>query len=311
MLLAQYHTVSQFEQGESGYECGAFAVALNKYAGQHAPPGTPEDVDRLADTLWSNYGHPKGIGMQDLFAMLHQAQLHYQTIGSTELNFQVDQLNGGVALEWLRKGYPLICSVPETCVFDLELRINPYKGRWAVGGNHIITLAGIADDGNVLVADPASVGMSIPVRDRPFPRRYRLSDVVFVSMVAVTLPWMPIEGCGLAGWHDDGTTLTAPNQKVVVKGFRQYVLHHAWDPANIPLENERHLDQLEVSNPALGGGLQQAFRWTVLEWTQKDNRNLEMWTGQELLGLRQHLSGLQQQTQSLQQQIASLKGKSS
>jgi hypothetical protein len=243
--------------------------------------------------------------------MLHQAQLHYQTIGSTELNFQVDQLNAGVALEWLRKGYPLICSVPETCVFDLDLGINPYDGRWAVGGNHIITLAGSADDGNVLVADPAAVGMTIPLGDRPFPRRYRLSDLAFVSMVAITLPWMPNGGGALAGWHDDGTTLIAPNQKVVVKGFRQYVLNHGWDPANLPLENEQHLDQLEVSNPGLGGGSQQAFRWTVLEWTQKDNRILEMWTGQELQGLHQQLSALQQQTQSLQQQIASLTGKSS
>jgi hypothetical protein len=113
-----------------------------------------------------------------------------------------------------------------------------------------------------------------------------------------------------AGWRDDDTTLTAPNQKVVVKGFRQYVLDHNWDPANLPLENEHHLDQLEVSNPSLGGGSQQAFRWTVMEWTQKDNRVFEMWTGQELLGLRQQLGGLKQQVQSLQQQIASLKGQS-
>ena len=307
MLLAQYHTVTQFEMGESGYECGAFGVALNKYAGKDAPSGTAEDVDQFADALWANYGHPKGIGMDDLFSMLHDAQLHYQTIGSTELNFQVDQLNGNVALEWLRKGYPLICSVPETSVFDLDLGVNPYYGRWAVGGNHIITLAGISDDGNVLVADPASVGMGIPLSDRPFPRRYRLSELTFVSMVAVTLPWQSSGDGGPTGWHDDGTTLTAPNQKVVVKGFRQYVLDHGWDPANLPLENEHEQTPLEVSNPALGGGSQQAFRWKVLEWTPARGVT-EMWVGQELLGLRQQLGGLNQQVQSLQQQLASLKG---
>jgi hypothetical protein len=304
MLLAHYQTVSQFELGESGFECGAFAVALNKYAGQNAPIGSQEEVDQFADTLWKNHGHPDGIGMNDLFGMLHDAQLHYQTIGSTELNFQVNQLNANVALDWLRKGYPLICSVPETSVFDLDLGRNPYTGWDPKGKYHIITLTGISDDGNVLVSDSASV----PISERRFPRRYRLSDLEFVSLVAVTLPWNP--GGILASWHDDGTTLTAPNQKVVVKGFREYVLHHNWDPANLPLENEHGQNPLEASNPAQGGGTQQAFHRAVLEWTPARGV-FEMWTGQELLGLRQQLDSFNQQVQSLQQQIASVKGNSS
>ena len=102
------------------------------------------------------------------------------------------------------------------------------------------------------------------------------------------------------GWSDDGTSLKAPNGLAVVKGFRQYVLDHNWEPANLPLENEHEQTPLEVSNPALGGGSQQSFRWTVLEWTPARGV-FEMWTGQEILGLRQQLS-------SLQQQVASLKG---
>ena len=88
-----------------------------------------------------------------------------------------------------------------------------------------------------------------------------------------------------SGWRDDGTTLTAPNGHRVVKGFRSYILSHTWPPANYPLEEEHNQDPLEHSNPALGSGSQQAFRWTVLEWTPRRNV-FEMWTGQELLELR-------------------------
>jgi hypothetical protein len=92
MLTAHYQTVSQFESGESVFECGPFAVALNRYAGKNAPGGSPEDVDQLADNLWQQFGGGQGIGMQQLFDMLHTAGLQYQTVGSDELNLHVDQL---------------------------------------------------------------------------------------------------------------------------------------------------------------------------------------------------------------------------
>ncbi len=88
-----------------------------------------------------------------------------------------------------------------------------------------------------------------------------------------------------AGWSDDGKTLTAPNGKIVVNGFRQYVLSHDWHPENVPLENEHGLSQLETSNPSLGGGTQQIFRLCVLEWNNAKGV-FEMWVGQEVLALR-------------------------
>ena len=84
------------------------------------------------------------------------------------------------------------------------------------------------------------------------------------------------------GWSDNGTILTAPNNVTVRTGFREYVLSHDWDPANWPLQVEAGRNPLEESNPALGGGTWQPFRWTVLEWDAK--RGVEvMWVGQELL----------------------------
>lgn len=45
------------------------------------------------------------------------------------------------------------------------------------------------------------------------------------------------------GWKDDGKTLTAPNGVPVVKGFRAYVLTHAWEADDLPLEAEANSEQ--------------------------------------------------------------------
>jgi len=70
-----------------------------------------------------------------------------------------------------------------------------------------------------------------------------------------------------ANWHDDGTTLTAPNGVKVVHGFRDYVLSHNWDPRNIPVGAEFGTAQLEASNISLGHGTQQLFEWSMLGYT--------------------------------------------
>jgi len=109
------------------------------------------------------------------------------------------------------------------------------------------------------------------------------------------------------GWQDDGTTLTAPNHVPVKLGFRQYVLTHNWDANNYPLAAEEATPQLELSNPALGGGTWQPFRWTVLEWTPQRGVT-EMWTGQELLATRNQVATLQNQIKMLQDQLAQAQG---
>jgi hypothetical protein len=189
MLVAHYQTISQFEPGESVNECGPFAVALNKYAGKDAPGGSPEDVDVLADRLWNTIPHAaEGINVPTLLNMLDDAGVHYQKIGSVEGHDHVENLTHEIALHWLRQGYPLICTVNESTVIDLDLGGSPYpwlqhEPYHSNPPNHIFTLAGIADDGNVLVADPANAGR--------FPRRYQLSRLNFITLVAVVLPSMP------------------------------------------------------------------------------------------------------------------------
>ncbi|GCE49207.1 N-acetylmuramoyl-L-alanine amidase [Thermosporothrix hazakensis] len=110
------------------------------------------------------------------------------------------------------------------------------------------------------------------------------------------------------GWKDDGKTLIAPNGVKVVQGFRDYVLAHAWHPGNWPLESEHGATPLEISNPSLGGGTQQRFRWTTLEWTPAKGV-FEAWSGQEWIKLRSEYDRLTGQVKQLQDQLAAEKGK--
>src|SRR5260221_413041 len=88
------------------------------------------------------------------------------------------------------------------------------------------------------------------------------------------------------GWHDANNVLTAPNGVAVVLGFREYVLGHNWDAGNWPLAVQQHVNLLEASNPSLGGGDQQIFRWSMLGYSAQRGVFME-WIGQELGGVRQ------------------------
>lgn len=101
------------------------------------------------------------------------------------------------------------------------------------------------------------------------------------------------------GWHDDGTTLTAPNGYKVVLGFRGHVLNNPWDSDNWPLENESGANPIEVGNPSLGSGTRQRFRKTTLGYTAAMGVYV-MWTGQELIALSKLIGQLTQQLASTQ-----------
>lgn len=104
------------------------------------------------------------------------------------------------------------------------------------------------------------------------------------------------------GWTDDGTTLKAPNGIPVVQGFRDTVLNSNWDANNWPLEDESHQTILEQSNPSLGDGQAQTFRWTRLEYTPKTG-TIEGWLGQELLWYQKQYPQLLAKIADLQQQL--------
>ena len=108
------------------------------------------------------------------------------------------------------------------------------------------------------------------------------------------------------GWKDDGQTLTAPNGVGVRLGFRDYVLSHGWDPGNVPLALEQGVSLLEASNPGLGGGDQQLFRWIMLAYTPARGVFME-WSVVELAFVRGQLATYYPQVKVLQAEVDSLK----
>ena len=102
-----------------------------------------------------------------------------------------------------------------------------------------------------------------------------------------------------AGWHDDGTTLIAPNGHKVVQGFRKRVLA-GWDPHNLPLEEEHGQDPLEqFSHQADNKGTQQTFLYSVLSFTPTRGAFLTR-IGNEFLGMRNEVKRLSDQITQLQ-----------
>lgn len=116
------------------------------------------------------------------------------------------------------------------------------------------------------------------------------SDDQWTTLLRDGQVWILEKGTMIpTNWKDDGKTLIAPNGVSVVSGFREYILTHAWDPENYPLEHEQGANPVEVSNPTLGTGTRQTFRMGVLEWTAERGVFLG-WVGQELLKVREELA---------------------
>ena len=105
------------------------------------------------------------------------------------------------------------------------------------------------------------------------------------------------------GWTDANNVLTAPNGVKVVKGFRDYVLNNAWHADNFPLGAEFGTASLEASNPSLGGGTQQVFRYALLGWNTTRGVFLE-WCGVELAFCRQQVQKYAAQIQQLKDELA-------
>lgn len=95
------------------------------------------------------------------------------------------------------------------------------------------------------------------------------------------------------GWTDDGTTLKAPNGIPVVKGFRDWILAHAWDSINVPLAPEYTITtgSIEPGNPSIGPGSRQDFLLSSLGWTTSKNVYL-IWIGQDLEALKTQLAAI-------------------
>ncbi|HJT56022.1 MAG TPA: hypothetical protein VJ761_05980 [Ktedonobacteraceae bacterium] len=310
--IASFQDVDQFQPVKTQFACGFFACALVKSMAQvgHHPTQTASQMIAEAEQWYAQYdgnnsiSNTDGMSLQQLYKLLAQIGLHYVPGG----------LDTATPRAWLHFGYPILAAGLETSFYDMGLGdVVPYP--WHPTGNHIIVLTGVASDGNFLVRDTANVtNLYNPNTLRPGPRKYDAAKMRLVSATVIVPPWLPTPPADFdptkekfvpiipAGWHDDGVTLTAPNGHKVVHGFRDYVLKNHWQPGNLPLQEETGRNPLEESNPSLGAGTQQVFRWTMLEWTPSRGVFIA-WIGQEFLKIRGDNAALQAEVADLESKL--------
>ena len=310
--IASFLDVNQFQPGRTQFACGFFACSVVKSmapVGQH-PTQTAQEMIAEAEQWYAQFDGDNSTRNMDGMSL----QQLYNLLAHIGLRYRASATNSDVLRAWLRLGYPVIVAGAESSFHDLALGDSvPYP--WHPSGNHIIVLTGVAPYDSFLVRDTANVtDLYNPGSLRPGPRRYDAAKMQLVSATVVIPAWLPVPPEGFdplketfvpvvpPGWRDDGATLTAPNGHRVVRGFREYVLANHWHPANMPLQEEQGRDPLEESNPALGGGTQQIFNWTALEWTPARGVFVA-WIGQELLRLRADIAALQAQVATLQAQL--------
>jgi hypothetical protein len=296
--VGQFTSVTQFDGGSTG-KCGFYATTT--VVGSAAPGGHPWSAASIASSADQHFVQFDGADIANNQTGMTQASLH-SDLATYKLTGQDISADWNTVKQSLANGYPVIVCLPEDQVVDMGLSGSPYPWN-STGLNHIILLTGIAADGNVLVRDSANI--VAPNNVRPGPRTYKIIGLSPYWATAVTPAWYasitPQGGTAMTvptGWKDNGTTLTAPNGIPITDGFRTYILTHTWDAGNIPLAPAQGLSPLELSNPGLGGGTQQVFRWTTLEWTSKQ-KTFEAWTGPEFITTRNLLHTTQSSLDAL------------
>jgi hypothetical protein len=312
--VATFNQANQFLPGRSAYECGFYATYVAKSMGQQVPALSPQQVSDLAQAAYARYdgsnssSNMDGMSLPQLYSLLKEVGLHYQ---GTKLDLAHIRA-------WLRSGYPLIVVVAEPCIRDLDLNDTvPYP--WTPTGNHVIVLTGLDGD-NFFVRDTANI--IAPNTLRPGPRRYDAQALArgLVSATAVVPPWKPVPThdidphipvvptgpvtpTGLAGWQDDGKTLTAKNGIKIIAGFRHYIMHHTWDTENVPLEPEHSMDGVYAALQLGHDGAGQLFRDCYLRYTKEKDVYLDR-VGHAVDVLFTYTHELEAQVADLKRQLA-------
>ena len=205
--------VSEFQPGHSEFECGAFAVSVLGRATDHDKPNTM-DVGNLIAWAEAAYkfttgsndpSNTAGASIDDMHTMLRKTQdtdpfgikvstqpLHWWDMTISPTSAQSTDIAGIKAA--IEHGYPVIATVSEASVFDMDLGRNPYW--WGPNGNHILVWVGISPDGNLLALDPANVNrgdgnLQTPKTTLPWPRRYRVSSIDNQWATIIKMPWLP------------------------------------------------------------------------------------------------------------------------
>jgi N-acetyl-anhydromuramyl-L-alanine amidase AmpD len=207
--VADFVDVSQMEPNESEMACGYFAAGECKFAGPpgKGPTGTPEQLDQWADAQGGL--NTEGVSIEDMHNLFKAAGLHYwdtDIAPGTQQSHDIATIKAA-----LQHGYPVVGTVAETSVFDMDLNGNPYAPNWTPTGNHVFTYTGIAPDGNLLVHDTAAITGGIFGKVSRQPRRYRASSIENHWASIVQLPWLPpIPNGDPLSWQPVGGNVPTP-----------------------------------------------------------------------------------------------------
>lgn len=273
----------------ANYDCvpTSFAAAIQYYDGGYV------SGDELKD---AEYGD-KYVGPTALRAYIDQtsdlARAKYHVTAVPYDNASTVWLVGRVHT-WLRQGYPVIATIPSQwgTAHDMATLAHPSFST------HVICFYGEID-GGLEAANPWGA-FSQQGSDAYWQGRLCEGQIWAVvrekDIVALQVP---------TGWHDSGTTITAPNGVPITQGFRDYVLTHSWAANNVPLAPERVVSagSIEYASANAGPGSRQDFRFCSLGWTEKTGVYV-IAVGQDLTVLAQQVSASQAQIAALQKQLA-------
>lgn len=307
--IGDFLDVDQMQPAKTQFACGYFSFAIIRAMAPVGQAPTQSAQQMIAEAeAWYAQDHgtnaisnADGMSLQEEYDLIVRAGWHYQAS-----SLDLDTIRA-----WVKLGYPILLTLSESSVVDLALAGNPYP--WNPAGNHIIVISGVTADDNFLVRDPANcTDLYNPNSLRPGPRKYDASRLQIWTATVVVPPWRPRPPAGFdpkkeslmitpAGWHDDGTTLTAPNGHKVIRGFRQRILGDLnWNPANQPQEEEYHTDQVLLHNASVGPGQRQTFRDGEFWYTDKLGVVWEPFLGLEIKAAYDTIAALMGQLAKVQ-----------
>jgi hypothetical protein len=193
--------VSEFQPGHIEFACGAFSVSVCVQSSDwnKGNPHNTTDLIWWAETEYAKTAgdnspsNTAGASIADMHTYLKDTNLlHWWDTNISTTSVQANDLETIKAA--VNHGYPVIATVSEQSVFDMDLGRNPYW--WGPSGNHILVWVGVSGDGNLLAYDCANViqgdgNLQTPKQVQTWPRRYRNSSIDNQWATIIQMPWLP------------------------------------------------------------------------------------------------------------------------
>lgn len=191
---------SEFQPGHTEFACGAFSVAVigratnyNITNGNSAQNQINWAEAEYAKTAGDNGpSNTAGASVDDMHTYLRDAGLHWWDTDISPSTMQEHDIATIKAA--IQHGYPVVATVTEQSVYDVDLGRNPYW--WGPSGNHILVWCGIAADGNLLACDCANVvqgdgNLQTKKNVQSWPRKYAIDRIDNLWASVVKTSWLP------------------------------------------------------------------------------------------------------------------------